>query len=41
MDDDKLAFAKYAYDYCIDKANYYQIGDVFRLVQLPMILMSL
>lgn len=29
MDEDKLAFAKYAYDYCIDKANYYQIGDIF------------
>lgn len=29
MDEDKLAYAKYAYDYCIDKANYYQVSDVF------------
>lgn len=29
MDEDKLTYAKYAYDYCVDKANYYQIGDVF------------
>ncbi len=25
----KLDVAKYAYDYCIDKSNYYQVNDVF------------
>lgn len=29
MDDDKLAYAKFAYDYCVDKGNYYLVGDVF------------
>jgi hypothetical protein len=29
MDEDKLTYAKYAYDYCIDKANYYQVSEVF------------
>lgn len=29
MDDDKLAYAKFAYDYCVDKANYYEISDAF------------
>lgn len=29
MDDDKLAYAKFAYDYCVDKANYYQVSDIF------------
>jgi len=29
MDEDKLAYAKYAYDYCTEKGNYYQVGDVF------------
>jgi len=29
MDDDKLAYAKYAYDYCVDKSTYYEIGDIF------------
>ena len=29
MDEDKLTYAKFAYNYCIDKANYYQVGDVF------------
>jgi hypothetical protein len=29
MDEDKLTYAKYAYDYCVDKANYYQVGDIF------------
>jgi hypothetical protein len=29
MDDDKLTYARYAYDYCVDKGNYYQVGDVF------------
>lgn len=29
MDDDKLTYAKYAYAYCIEKANYYQVSDVF------------
>ncbi len=25
----KLEMAKYSYDYCIDKSNYYQVNDVF------------
>lgn len=25
----KLEVAKYAYDYCVDKTNYYQVNDVF------------
>jgi len=25
----KLEVAKYAYDYCVDKSNYYQVNDVF------------
>ncbi len=29
MDEDKLAYAKYAYDYCVDKGNYYQVSEVF------------
>lgn len=29
MDDDKLTYAKYAYDYCVDKANYYQVSEIF------------
>jgi hypothetical protein len=29
MDDDKLAYAKFAYDYCVDKANYYEVSDAF------------
>ncbi len=29
MDDDKLVYAKYAYDYTVDKANYYQVSEVF------------
>ncbi len=29
MDEDKLTYAKYAYDYCVDKANYYQVSEVF------------
>jgi hypothetical protein len=29
MDEDRFAYAKYAYDFCIDKANYYQVSDVF------------
>lgn len=29
MDDDKLTYAKYAYDYCVDKANYYTVSEVF------------
>jgi hypothetical protein len=29
MDDDKLTYAKYAYNYCVDKANYYQVSEVF------------
>jgi hypothetical protein len=29
MDEDKLAYAKYAYEYCTEKGTYYQVGDVF------------
>src|ERR1051325_3355185 len=29
MDDDKLAYAKYAYSYCVDRNNYYRVGEVF------------
>jgi len=29
MDDDKLAYAKFAYNYCTDKANYYQVSEIF------------
>lgn len=29
FENDKLEVAKYAYDYCIDKQNYYQLSDVF------------
>jgi hypothetical protein len=29
MDDDKLAYAKYAYDYCVDKGNYYTVSEIF------------
>lgn len=27
-DDKKLEFAKYAYDYCVDKGNYYQVATL-------------
>ena len=29
MDDEKLTYAKFAYDHCIDKANYYQVSEAF------------
>jgi hypothetical protein len=29
MDEDKLTYAKYAYDYCIEKSNYYQVSEIF------------
>lgn len=29
MDDDRLAYAKYAYNYCVDKANFYRVSEVF------------
>jgi len=29
MDDDKLTYAKFAYNYCTDKANYYQVSEIF------------
>ena len=29
MDEDKLTYAKYAYDYCVEKGNYYQVSEVF------------
>jgi hypothetical protein len=30
FEDSKLEFAKYAYDYCSDKGNYYLINEVFK-----------
>jgi hypothetical protein len=29
MDEDKLTYAKYAYDYSMEKGNYYQVGEIF------------
>ena len=29
MDDDKLTYAKYAYAYCVDKANFYHVSEIF------------
>ena len=29
MDDDRLEYAKYAYNFCVDKANYYQVSEAF------------
>lgn len=29
FEDGKLEYAKYAYDFCADKKNYYQVGDSF------------
>ena len=29
MDNDKLAYAEFAYDYCTDKSNYYTLSEVF------------
>jgi len=29
FEDSKLQFAKFAYDYCIDKGNYFIVGDAF------------
>lgn len=29
FEDGKLEYAKFAYDYCVDKNNYYQVGDAF------------
>jgi len=29
FEDGKLEYAKFAYDYCADKKNYYQVGDAF------------
>jgi len=29
MDEDKLTYAKYAYNYCVDKSNFYQVSEVF------------
>ncbi|MEI6021621.1 MAG: DUF4476 domain-containing protein [Bacteroidota bacterium] len=29
MDDDKLQYAKYAYAYCINKSEYYQVSEIF------------
>jgi hypothetical protein len=29
MDDDKLKYAQFAYDFCSDKANYYTLSEVF------------
>lgn len=29
FEDNKLEYAKYAYDYCLEKNNYYQLNDIF------------
>jgi hypothetical protein len=29
MDEDKLTYAKFAYDHCVDRGNYYQVSEVF------------
>jgi hypothetical protein len=29
MDEDKLTYAKYAYDYSMEKGNYYQVAEIF------------
>lgn len=29
MDEEKLAYAQFAYDHCVNKANYYQVSEVF------------
>jgi Domain of unknown function (DUF4476) len=29
MDEDKLAYAKFAYDYCVNKSEYYLVSEVF------------
>lgn len=29
MDNDKLEYAKFAYDYCVDKTNYYEVSEIF------------
>jgi hypothetical protein len=29
FEDNKLELAKFAYDYCIDRENYYRVNDVF------------
>lgn len=29
MDEEKLAYAKYAYDHCVNKANFYQVSEIF------------
>lgn len=29
LESDKLEYAKFAYNYCIDKNNYWEINDVF------------
>ena len=29
MDEEKLEYAKYAYDFCVDKGNYYQVSEAF------------
>jgi hypothetical protein len=29
MDDDKLTYAKYAWDSCVDKGNYYRVSEAF------------
>lgn len=29
MDEDKLAYAKFAYDYCVDKGSYFEVSEVF------------
>jgi len=29
MDDEKRAYAEFAYDHCVDKANYYEVSEIF------------
>jgi hypothetical protein len=29
MDEDKLTYAKFAYDHCVDRGNFYQVSEVF------------
>ena len=29
MDEDKLTYAKFAYDSCVDKGNYYTVSELF------------
>ena len=35
MDEEKLTYAKFAYDHCINKATYYQVSEVFSFSSTP------